>query len=184
MGRIIGLGDDGKPGHGERQIAHKLALEGVAHGLGVERLGLHHVLQHLGEEGMALGLQRIEGEHHVLGGERAAVGEARLGAQIKRHRHAVIGHLGALGDEAIDRVGLVCRAGHQRIEQELEPLRRVALEDVVVEAVEGGDAAPAHEREGAALRRIGVGIGEMGEVGGVGEIAKGGQPVPPLAAEA
>src|SRR5262249_35792379 len=43
--------------------------------------------------------------------------------------------------------------------------------------VEGGDAAPADEREGAPFRRIGIGVGEVLVVGGVGEIAKRRKPM-------
>ena len=126
---------------------------------------------------MALGLQRLEGERHIVGGERRAVGELRLGPQREGHRHAVRRDLCALRHEPIDGVRLVRRAGHQRVEQKLEPLRRVALENVVVEAVEGGHPAPADEREGAALRRVGVRVGEVLEVCGIREIAEGREPV-------
>ena len=122
---------------------------------------------------MTLLLQRLEGEHHVVGGDRAAVAELRLRPELEGHRHAVVGDLGALRDEAVDRVGFVRCAGHQRIEQEVEALRRVTLENEIVEAVEGGDAAPADQGEGAALRRVGIDVVEMIEVGGVGEIAEG-----------
>ena len=126
---------------------------------------------------MALGLQRLEGERHIVGGERRAVGELRLGPQREGHRHAVRRDLRALGHEPVDGVRLVRRARHQRVEQKLEPLRRVALENVVVEAVEGGHPAPADEREGAALRRVGVRVGEVLEVCGIREIAEGREPV-------
>ena len=145
----------------------------VAHRVRIERLRLDHVLQRLMVDRVAFVLQRVEGEHHVVGGERRAVGELRLGPQIEGDRLAVVGDLGALGHQPVDRVRLVGRRHHQRVEQQLEPLRRVAFQNVVVEAVEGGDAAPADQRERAALGRVGIGIGEMLEIGRVGEIAEG-----------
>src|SRR5581483_656646 len=138
---------------------------------------LHHVLEHLVVERVALLLEYVEGEHDVVGGKLGAVGEMRLGPQMERHRHAVVGDLCALGDETVHRVGFVARRRHQRVEQKLEPLRRVTLENVVVEAVEGGHSAPADEREGAALGRLGVGVVEVLEVGWIGEIAEGGESV-------
>jgi len=60
------------------------------------------------------------------------VGEMRLGSQMERHRHAVVGDLGALGNEAIDGIRLVGRRRHQRVEEKLEPLRRIALENVLL----------------------------------------------------
>ena len=66
---------------------------------------------------MALLLQRLEGEHHILGGERTAVGEAGLGAQAEGHRHAVVRDLGAFRHQSVDGVGLVRRAHHQGVEQ-------------------------------------------------------------------
>jgi hypothetical protein len=123
-------------------------------------------------DGVALRLERLEGIDHVVGGERTSVGEPRLGAEIKGHRHLVVSHLGALRDESIDCVGLVGRWRHQRVEQELQALRRIALENVVVKAVEGGNAAPADQREGAALGRVWVSIVEMVEIGGIGQIAE------------
>ena len=171
--RVIGLGEDRQGGDGERQVAHEIAGKCVAHRVRVERLRLDHVLQCLMVDRVAFILQRVEGEHHVVGGERRAVGELRLGPQIEGDRLAVVGDLGALGHQPVDRVRLVGRRHHQRVEQQLEPLRRVAFQNVVVEAVEGGDAAPADQRESAAFGRVGIGVGEMLEIGRVGEIAEG-----------
>ena len=78
MARVIRLGEDRELGHGERQIARERALEAVANGVRIERFSLHHVGKRLREERVALGLQRLEGEHHVVGGERASVVELRL----------------------------------------------------------------------------------------------------------
>ena len=94
-------------------------------------------------------------------------------AANERDGLAVGRDLGAFGHEPIDGVGLIGSARHQWIEQELEPFGRVALEDVVVETVERGHPAPADEREDAAFRGVGIGIGEMREIGRVGQVAEG-----------
>ena len=121
---------------------------------------------------MTLFFQGLEAEHHVVGGHLCAVGKPRLFAQEERDRHLVLGDLGGMRHQAVNRIRLVERPGHQGVEQRAKALRRVALEDIRVEAAEGGEAAGADHRQPSALRRLRVHIGEVGEVGRILEIAK------------
>ena len=83
------------------------------------------------------------------------------------------GVLEALGDQAVGGVGLVGGAGEQAVVEQAEALRRLALEDEGVEAVEGLAGAGAAEAHGAALRRVGVHVVEVREAVGVLEVAEG-----------
>ena len=107
-----------------------------------------------------------------------AVGEFGLGAQAEGDRAAVAGHFGRTGDEAVDRIRLVQRRRHQRVVEMPQPLRGVALQNEVVEAVEGGAGGGADHGQAAALRGVGVHPFEMLEVGGVFELPEGRQTVP------
>ena len=122
--------------------------------------------------GVALGLQDIEAEDCIGGCDRAAVGEPGFGAHAKRHRAAVCRKLGGVGDQAVDGIGLIERARHQAIEQQIEPLGRVALQDEAVEAVEGGARGGSDHRQAAAFRRIRVDPLEVLEVGRILELAE------------
>ncbi len=134
------------------------------------------------EVGVALLLQRIEGEDDVIGRDRRAVGELRLRSHLEHDGPLVGRNIAAFRDEPVDRVRLVHGARHQAVEQVFEPLRRVALEDEVVEAVERLDAAGARRGEFAALRRVRVDVVEMLEVGGVLQLAERRKPVARLGA--
>src|ERR1700726_4054475 len=82
-----------------------------------------------------------------------------------------------LGGKAVHGVRLVAGARQERGEGELHALRRVALEDVAVERVEGEKIlvelpVRADLRKISTLRRIGIDVAEVMEVGRVGEIAE------------
>ena len=140
-------------------------------------LGGFHVAQQVADGGMALGLQRGQRERHVLGLDRAAVVEGDAVAQVEFVDAAVGRHRDLVGGVGIDRVGLVVGAPHQRGEHLLHVDRRIALEDEAVERVEGRGAAAGELAEGAALRRCGIDVFQMLEVGRIAEIAEGGQAV-------
>ena len=118
---------------------------------------------------VGLGLERVEGPDHVLGRDRAAVLEMCLGAQIVLHPAVIPGHLHAFGDEPVFRARLVIGGGHQRVEEQGEAGRLVALELVGVEGVEGADRGVAHA---AALGRVGIDVSEILEIGAVFQIAE------------
>jgi hypothetical protein len=108
-------------------------------------------------------------ERDVLGGDRRPIVKSRLGPQGERHRRAVGRHLDARRDEAVQGVGLIERAYHQRIENQLDAFDRDALEDERVQAIEGIDSV---QPERAALRGVGVDVVEVLEVGRILEIVE------------
>ena len=83
------LRQDRQPAEDQRQLAVLVRIE-VEHD--AARALHHHVLhvRHLDAEARpALLQQRAIGPRHVLGGDRRAVGEFRLGPQLERHPHLV-----------------------------------------------------------------------------------------------
>ena len=107
------------------------------------------------------------------------VGEARLGADLERHPHAVGRHLDGFGEVAVAGRDLVGGAVQQRLPDMpagaarggaadaglpdgAEAQRRIAAKDVGVEAVEAADLAEHHL---AALGCVRVDIGQGLEVG-------------------
>ena len=166
------------PGHQHGQVAGRgLPVEAVDHGACVLGLGFQHIAEQHPVAWVALVAQDLETEHQILGRDPRAVRKRRLGPQEEPRPGAVGGIFDGLGNQPVHGVGLVIRAGHQRVEGEAHALGRFALQDKRVQAVESGAGARAQTRPHAALRRVWVGIGEMGEVGWVLEVAKGRDPV-------
>ena len=118
----------------KRQVATVAGLEGVAHLIGPEDLASLDVADRQADALMALRREQAERVADIFGGDRRAVGERRFLAQLEGDALLVGGEFGGLGDQAIDGIGLVIGARHQRVEQQAQALRRIALEDVVVEA--------------------------------------------------
>src|SRR5690606_4336658 len=81
----------------------------------------------------------------------------------------------AFRDEAVFRARLIEARFEQRVVDERKARRRLALDDIGIEAVEGADARIAHL---AALRRLRVHIVEMLEAGCVFELAEKRDAVP------
>jgi hypothetical protein len=153
------------------------------HGAGVLRHRLADVLQQHPEGRVALRLQRLVGEHHVRGGDLAAVVPARLGPQPEAHPLPRLRQLDALRDQAVVGVRLVLRLFHQRLEgqqaaagqERVAAGRRMALEDERVQRVERS-VEPQHHA--AALRRRRVDIVEVPEIGAVLQGAQHREAVP------
>ncbi len=85
-------------------------------------------------------------------------------------------------DKPIERIRLVAASAHQRIENEPHSGGAVALQDIGVQRIEGGEILVAGGRADlqhdlAALRSIGIDIRKMAEAGGQGEIAEDGEAV-------
>ena len=122
---------------------------------------------------MPLLLQRREAEHDVVGGDRRAVGEARLAAAARtsptcgrrrcRPLLAIRPYI-ASGSSAARTIRLSNTSS--------TPLRRVALEDERIEAVERQPPAAADVAEPAALGRVRIDVVEMREARRVLELAE------------
>ena len=106
--------------------------------------------------GPAVIAQQPPREHHVVGGDRRAVGKVRRGIERECHVAArVVGFDGAR-QQAVERERLVVVARHQALDDvTAHRLHGEALHDEWIEAVESAEHAL---DDAAALRRIGIGI--------------------------
>src|SRR6202011_376087 len=80
-------------------------------------------------------------------------------------------------DKPIERIRLVAASAHQRIENEPHSGGAVALQDIGIQRIEGGEVLVSGGRADlkhdlAALRGIGIHIWKMAEAGRLGEIAE------------
>ena len=117
-----------------------------------------------------------------MGGERAAVVKLHLRAQQETVGQTVGGYAHGARRQPVHGVGLIARTHHQRGEGEFKALRRVALQDVAVERIEGQlilvEQRPRPDlREHAAFRRLRIDVGEMLKIRRQLEIAEGGYAV-------
>ena len=126
---------------------------------------------------VALVAQDLDRELHVLGGQRRTVGEPRLLAQLETVGVLVGGNAHGAGDEAVERVGLVRRAGHQTVERsgyaggavagQVEDVQRVERQEILV-AGRAGDL----QLDLAALGCLRIDVGQVIEVLRQAEIAE------------
>ncbi len=161
--RPVMLGQDGELAHdhGQLTIALHVEAEGDLVGSGGFRLGDILVIERHARIG---GLVDLEAIDDVLGRDGRAVMPARSLAELEGDRGKVGRVRGPFGDQAIGGRGLLQAVGHEGLIDEPEPGGRLALVKDGIEAVERADIGHAHD---PALRRIGVHIVEMGEVGRV-----------------
>ena len=89
----------------------------------------------------------------------------RLRPEVVDRVGKVVGDLDGLGDQPVLGGNLVERRSHQRFDDEAEA-RRVALDDIGVEAVERADRV---QLDRAALGGVGVYVAPMGKVGRISE---------------
>ena len=138
------------------------ALEEEAQQPVVHHLQPLHVPEILPKERMPLGAhQRLERMAHVLGQHRRPIVEACLGAQLEHHRQPVLGQDHVLGQQAVNREGLV-PAGHR---QRLEHQRACAVcsnapQRERIERIEGAHACQPHQ---ATAGCVGPHIVEVGK---------------------
>src|ERR1700751_2610299 len=131
---------------------------------------------------MALLLQDIERESHVLRRERRTVVEFGAGADEKLIDET-IGRAGDfLRSKAVHPVRLVAGADHQRGEGQLHALGGVALENESVERIKREkilvvETVGADLRKPAALWRVWIDVAEVRKIARVGEIAERREPV-------
>ena len=157
------LRQDGELAHDHRQLAIAFHVEGERHLVRAGRFGLRHVLVIERHAGIG-GLVHVEAVDHVLGRDRRAVVPARLVAKLEGHR-GIVGRIGRpFGDQPIGGRRLFEAVVHQALIDEPEPAGGLALVEHRVQAIERADIGHAHQ---AALRRVGVHVVEMLEVGRV-----------------
>ena len=159
-------GQHGELAHDQRQFPIAGLVEGETHLVVRQCFGL-------GDVGIVAGImrmvggERLERENHVRCGHRLAVMPARNVVEVEFDPAEIlrIGH--RLRHQAVFGARLVHRIRHQRVVDESDRAR-LPLHDEWVEAVKGAIERLA---QAATLRRIGVHIVEMGEVGGIFRLA-------------
>ena len=168
----VGLGKDRQTAHRGRQIAEGLARnKGEFHLVGVQHFHrLDLFVKDRPKLGDALFGHHIVAEHHVFGGQGRSVREFHILAQIEDHPGTVGGIFHRLAHVAITGADLVGGAGQDRLVHHRHQRRRDALNRIGVQRIVGAKGPLA---ELAALGRVRVHIVEMGQVGGIFQIAKG-----------
>ena len=108
--------------------------------------------------------QRIEGEFDVFSGDRCTVMKARLPAQHKAHPGIVGGFLDRFRDQTIGAERLVQALHSEGGVDQADVVGGDPLADKGVEAIEATETG---FTKGTAFGGVGVGVFEVGEVGGV-----------------
>src|SRR5262249_57191563 len=131
---------------------------------------------------MALLLQDIERESHVLRRERGTVVEFGAGANEELIDEPIRRAADLLRGKAVHRVRLVAGADHQCGEGKLHALGGVALENEGVKRIKRKkilivETVGADLRKHAALWRVGIDVTKVQKIRRVGEIAERGEPV-------
>src|SRR6516164_251043 len=131
---------------------------------------------------MALLLQDVEREGHVLRRERRTVVELGVGADEELIDEPIGRASDFLRGKAVHRVRLVAGADHQRGEGQLHALGGVALEKESVERIEREkilivETVGADLRKHAALWRAWIDGAKVRQIRRVGELAERGEPV-------
>src|SRR6516164_1980030 len=131
---------------------------------------------------MALFLQDVEREGHVLRRERRTVVEFGASADKELIDEPIGRAADLLRGKAVHRVRLVAGADHQRGEGQLHALGGVALENESVERIEREkilivETVGADLRKHATLWCVWIGVAEVRKIWRVGEFAERGEPV-------
>ena len=155
-------GQHGELAHDQRQFPIAGLVEGETHLVVRQCFGL-------GDVGIVAGImrmvggERLERENHVRRSHRLSVMPARNVVQVKLNPAEIlrIGH--RLSHQAVFGARLIHRIRHQRVVDESDRAG-LPLHDEGIEAIKGAIERLA---QAATLRRIGVHIVEMGEVGGI-----------------
>ena len=161
----------------DRELPHDLRQFAIAGG--IERECDLALARRFGFDDMAIisgelrivGLERREGENHVIGRDRLPVVPFRFRMQTIRDGREIGRMRQRFGKQPVFRRWLVQRGRQQRVVNELYPRRELTLPSgqdhvEVVVCAEGGLA------EGAAFWRTRIHVIEVGKAGGILEIAK------------
>ncbi len=111
-------------------------------------------------EGLALALQGVEREDHVIDGDRLAIVPARLGPQGEGDPGPVLGPFDSFGDQPVLGERLVLAGDGEALR--IDAGGGIAADDVGVERIEGAGDAEAHQPP---LRGVRIDVVEMAEVG-------------------
>ena len=116
---MLGVGMGARQHRHDRQRQRQLAVVGagkiIAHGPVVGRVDGFDQPEGGALLRPAFGLQEIEGEDDIGGGDRRSVREMRGRIEVEDHLVARLVGFEALGDQAVEGERLVGRARHQRL---------------------------------------------------------------------
>src|ERR1700730_1923078 len=179
MVRVIGRGKNRLSG--DDQCCFPAVVRFQAHHDDVVDLGLSgfEIAKRLADRRVTLGFQNIQGKRDIMRGQGRAVMEPCLLAQKKAVGGLVRRNPYGVRDKPIERIRLVAACAHQRIESEPHSGSAVALQNIGIQRIKGGEieilgaeGRAGLKRDLAALRRIGIYIRKMAETGRQGEVAK------------
>lgn len=91
----------------QRRFAVGLVVEGETHAVLADLLHFGDDVEAVGEGHAALVAHQLEGEHHVLGRHRLAIGPFRLRIEVELDEAPVVIPFDRLGKQAVEREGLV-----------------------------------------------------------------------------
>ena len=170
---VIGLGDDGQAARLGRHVAKGGAGgEGELHPVRVQSLNrLELFVEHRPELGNPLVTEELIAEHHILGGHRAAVGKGDIFPQVENHPRPVLRILHRLAQLAIGRADLISGARQDGFVKDLAQRHRSALDGIGVHRIKRARRPLA---DLATLRGVRIHIGQMREISGKLQRAKGG----------
>ena len=153
----------------QRQLAVTGAAEVEPNRERIGRLGLRDLGIILPVIRAALVAQQLPRKQDVVRRDRLAIGEARFGVEVEGDIAARVVGLDAFRQQAIERESFVIAARHQALDHKApDLLNGEAANDQGIEAVEGSEDPP---DQPPTLRRIGIGVGHMREVGRKGRCA-------------
>jgi hypothetical protein len=156
-------------GEDQRQFTVRRTAEIEPHRERIEHFGPCDLGIILAMIGTSLVAQQSPGEQHVVGEYGLAIRETSFGIEAEGDVTPGIIRLDGFGQQAIQREGLVNATRHKALKHEPSFERKPpdllhgdAPDNEGVEAIESSEHA---FHQPAALRRIGIGVGHMGEIG-------------------
>ena len=161
---VVGLREYRHEAHDERHLAIGVGAEDKLHRPGAGTLDPRdpRIVQPMVRASLVA--QGLERKYHVIDGDRRAVVKTRLGPQGESDPRAVVGDLDGLGDQPVEREGLVPCALEQALEDVLTAGWGHPLDDIRIERIE--TAGDRHAQD-AALGSVRIDIIEIAEVGAV-----------------
>ena len=152
---------DGHLAQNQRQFAVFIGAETIGHAPRIFRHHFRHIRPIGTEEGPAIGAQSGETEDHIFGGDGPAIMPTGTFAQFEGHALAVRRQFNDARQMRVLRQGFIQIARQQRVINQVAADGGRAAQDEGVETIKGPDGG---KRDFAALWRVGVYPGPMGEI--------------------
>src|SRR5690606_35355538 len=131
---VIALREDRQhSGNEKRQIARLIAGEGDFNNACPVCLNIRQLTQILRDQGVSFFFQKENGENNIFFRERCSIMEICTVTQMEGKAVSIVRCFNAFGDKSVNSVRFVIGAHHQRVEDEVEPLRRGTTQYVAVQ---------------------------------------------------